>query len=704
MINLNIFYDWWRDMGRKKNSKEKIIKKINKDVSEAKRAKNKSYKKLLNDVNSAQSEWLGNSDNLIIRNSKLKGLLIGKFVGNERGVGFVEVDGRDEDIFIPASCVKNAMNGDIVAVRITEDKAEGRRAEGTITEVLQRNVKTIVGVYTKSRNFGFVVADDKKISSDIYIPKKHRGKAKTNDKVVVQIIRYPELDRKAEGRIVEILGKADDTNVDLLSILRVYDYKKEFPKDVQKEANMMPQVVLNANDRVDLRDKEIFTIDGADTKDIDDAISIERVGKNYLLGVHIADVSNYVREGSSLDKEAVKRGTSVYLIDTVIPMLPKELSNGICSLNPNEDRNALSIDILLDENANILNSKLYKSVIRSKKQMTYDNVYKIIELDEVQDGYEPFVGTLKLMKELALKLIDKRHCEGAIDFDMPEAKIILDENDKVVEIKPYEITIANRLIEQFMVLANECVAKTFCEKQLPFIYRIHEQPDVEKLQRFKVFLTNLNYSNNFSEEVKPKEIQKVVEDSKGKSEEKVVSMMALRAMQLAKYSNENLGHFGLALKNYCHFTSPIRRYPDLFIHRVISEYLAGRLDDKQKKKFARLAVKYSESSSDMEQKAEEAERDLEDIKKCEYMEEHVGEEFDGIISGVTNFGIFVELENTVEGLVHVENMRDDYYNYDELSVSMIGERTRKVYKMGDKIRVRVLGTDRVLKRIDFEIL
>ena len=695
-------------MGRKKNSKEKIIKKINKkinkDVSEAKRAKNKSYKKLLNDVNSAQSEWLGNSDNLIIRNSKLKGLLIGKFVGNERGFGFVEVDGRDEDIFIPASCVKNAMNGDIVAVRITEDKAEGRRAEGTITEVLQRNVKTIVGVYTKSRNFGFVVADDKKISSDIYIPKKHRGKAKTNDKVVVQIIRYPEVDRKAEGRIVEILGKADDTNVDLLSILRVYDYKKEFPKDVQKEANMMPQVVLNANDRVDLRDKEIFTIDGADTKDIDDAISIERVGKNYLLGVHIADVSNYVREGSSLDKEAVKRGTSVYLIDTVIPMLPKELSNGICSLNPNEDRNALSIDILLDENANILNSKLYKSVIRSKKQMTYDNVYKIIELDEVQDGYEPFVGTLKLMKELALKLIDKRHCAGAIDFDMPEAKIILDENDKVVEIKPYEITIANRLIEQFMVLANECVAKTFCEKQLPFIYRIHEQPDVEKLQRFKVFLTNLNYSNNFSEEVKPKEIQKVVEDSKGKSEEKVVSMMALRAMQLAKYSNENLGHFGLALKNYCHFTSPIRRYPDLFIHRVISEYLAGRLDDKQKKKFARLAVKYSESSSDMEQKAEEAERDLEDIKKCEYMEEHVGEEFDGIISGVTNFGIFVELENTVEGLVHVENMRDDYYNYDELSVSMIGERTRKVYKMGDKIRVRVLGTDRVLKRIDFEIL
>lgn len=466
----------------------------------------------------------------------------------------------------------------------------------------------------------------------------------------------------------------------------------------------MPQVVLNIDGRVDLREKEIFTIDGADTKDIDDAVSLEKIGNKYLLGVHIADVSHYVRDGMPLDKEAVKRGTSVYLIDTVIPMLPKELSNGICSLNPNEDRYALSVDILLDENVNILKSKVYKSVIKSKKQMTYDNVYKVIELGEIPQGYEPFVDTLKLMKELALKLIAKRHNEGAIDFDVPETKIILDENDKVLEVKPYEVTIANRLIEQFMVLANECIAQTFSEKQLPFIYRIHEQPDVEKLQRFKVFLNNLNYLDNFSEEVKPKEIQKVVEESKGKVEEKVVSMMALRAMQLAKYSNENLGHFGLALKNYCHFTSPIRRYPDLFIHRVISEYLAGRLDEKQKKKFARLAIKYSQSSSDMEQKSEEAERDLEDIKKCEYMEEHVGEEFDGIISGVTNFGVFVELENTIEGLVHVENMRDDYYNFDELSVSMIGERTKKVYKMGDKIRIKVIGTDRMLRRIDFEIV
>lgn len=633
-----------------------------------------------------------------------QGLLVGKFVGNERGFGFVEIEGRDEDIFIAPSDTKSAMHGDIVSVRVTHEKDGSRRAEGCVCDVIQRNVKTLVGVYSKSKNFGFVIPDNRKLSEDIYIPKSARGKAKNNDKVVVEIIRYPEKDKKAEGRVIEVLGNANDANVDLISILRVYGYKKEFPKDVQKEADLMPQVVRSVDNRVDLRDKEIFTIDGADTKDIDDAISLEKINNQYLLGVHIADVSNYVRDGSALDKEAVKRGTSVYLIDTVIPMLPKELSNGICSLNPNEDRYALSIDIWLDENANILKSKLYKSVICSKKKMTYDDVFRVIEKDEVPEGYEPFVDTLKLMKELALKLIEKRHAEGAIDFDVPETKILLDENDKVLDIKPYEVTIANRLIEQFMVLANECVAKTFSEKKLPFIYRVHEIPDGEKLQRFRNFLTNLNYVGMFSEEVKPKEIQAVIEQTKGKPEEKVVSMMGLRAMQLAKYHNENLGHFGLALKNYCHFTSPIRRYPDLFIHRVISEFLSGQLDDKRIKKLTKLAIKYSEISSDMEQKAEEAERDLEDIKKCEYMEEHIAEEFEGVISGVTSFGIFVELENTIEGLVHVENMRDDYYNYDEISVSLIGERTGNIYKMGDKIRIKVLGTDRVLRRIDFEVV
>lgn len=650
-------------------------------------------------------------------------ILIGKFVGNERGFGFVEIEGRAEDIFIPASSVKSAMNGDTVAVRIVEEREEKRkgerrkqkretpdrrttkrRVEGEIADIIQRNIKTVVGVYTKNRNFGFVIADEKKLSSDIYIPKKYAGEARNKDKVVVEIISYPEIGKKAEGKIIEILGRADDPNVDLISIVKAYDYKLDFPKDVQKEAQLIPQVILNTDGRVDLREKEIFTIDGADTKDIDDAISLEKHNNKYLLGVHIADVSSYVLAGSALDKEAVRRGTSVYLIDTVIPMLPKELSNGICSLNPNEDRYALSIDILLDNEANILNSKIYKSVIRSKKKMTYDDVYKVIELNQTPEGYEPFEKTLKLMKELALKLIEKRHNQGAVDFDIPESKIILDENDRVVEVKPYEITIANSLIEQFMVLANECVAKTFDEKKIPFIYRIHESPNEEKLQRFRIFLNNLNYTENFSEDVKPIEIQKVVENFKGKPEEKVVATMALRTMQLAKYSNENLGHFGLALSNYCHFTSPIRRYPDLFIHRVISEYLAGNLNDKELKKFSNLSIKYSEISSDMEQKSEEAERDLENIKKCEYMEEHIGEEFDGIVSGVTNFGVFVELDNTVEGLVHVDNMKDDYYIYDDINVSLTGERTKKTYKMGDKVKIRVLSTDKTLKRIDFEIV
>lgn len=631
-------------------------------------------------------------------------LIIGTFIGNERGFGFVEVEGQDEDIFISPSDVGASMNGDIVAVKILNEKMDGKRAEGRVVNVLKRNTKTVVGTYTKSRNFGFVVPDEKKLFADIYIPKKLAKKVKNNDKVVVEITRYPEYGKNAEGRIIETLGKATDASVDLLSILRTYDYKKVFPKPVQKEANLIPQVVLKTNGRKDLRAKEIFTIDGADTKDIDDAISLEMVDDKYLLGVHIADVSYYVREGTPLDKEASKRGTSVYLIDAVIPMLPKELSNGICSLNEGEDRNALSIDILLDKDANILESKLYKSVINSNKKMTYDDVYKVIELDEVPNGYEKFVSTLKLMKELATKLINKRSEEGAIDFAMPEAKIILDENDKVLEIKQREITIANRLIEQFMILANECVAKTFCEKKLPFIYRIHERPDSDKLQRFNVFLNNLNYTDRFGEEIQPKEIQKVLEASKGKDEEKVISMMALRTMQLAKYSNNNLGHFGLALKNYCHFTSPIRRYPDLFIHRVISMYLANSLDEKQITKYSKLAVRYSETSSEMEQKAEEAERELELMKKCEYMKEHVGETFSGIISGVTSFGMFVELENTIEGLVHVENMNDDYYVFDEYAVSLVGEHTQKVYKLGDRVEVTVLSADKLSRRIEFGLV
>lgn len=633
---------------------------------------------------------------------KKRDLQIGTFIAHEKGFGFIEIENSTNDVFVANEYVKSAMNGDIVSFRIINEAREGKRAEGKIVDILKRNVKVVVGTYQKSKNFGFVVVDDSKID-DIYISKKCAGKAKNNDKVVVQIVRYPENGKSAEGKIVEILGKADDTNVDLISILRMYDLKTNFPKAVQNEAKNIPQVIHDIEGRVDLRDKEIFTIDGNDTKDIDDAVSLSMKGKNYLLGVHIADVSTYVRENTPLDKEASKRGTSVYLIDTVIPMLPKELSNGICSLNPNVDRYALSIDIEIDKEGNIVDRKIYKSVICSKMQMTYDDVYDIVEKNKVPNGYENFIDTLKLMKELALLLIEKRSKNGAIDFELPESKILLDENDKVIEIKPRENTIANRIIEQFMIIANESIAEFFCGKNIPFIYRIHEMPDFDKVQKLKVFLNNINYVVDFKDEVEPKDLQRIVKKYKGTDEETVVSTIVLRTMKLAKYSNENIGHFGLALKDYCHFTSPIRRYPDLFIHRVISEYLNKTLDEKKKAKYSRLSIRYADSSSDTERKAEEAERELEKIKMCEYMQEHIGEEFSGVVSSLTAFGMFVELENTIEGLVHVENMTDDYYLFDETNVMMIGKNSNRTFKIGDKVKIKVISADKLLRRIDFEI-
>jgi ribonuclease R len=637
------------------------------------------------------------------KDKKQLNLVIGEFIANERGFGFVVVEGQDEDVFIPAENVNSSMNGDVVAVRILESNREGKRAEGKIVEILKRNIKVVIGTYSQIKNIGFVIVDDRRITNDIYIPKKGREKAKNNDKVVVEITKYPEPNKKAEGKIIEILGKTGDTNIDLISVLRAYNYKKKFPGEVQDEANKIPQVIDNLNGRVDLRDKVIFTIDGSDTKDIDDAVSISKKGNGYILGVHIADVSNYVKDGTLLDKEASKRGTSVYLIDTVIPMLPKELSNGICSLNPNVDRYALSVDMEIDNKGNVTNQKIYKSAIKSRIQMTYGNVYKVLEEDAKIEGYEPYVETLKTMKELALILKNKRIQRGCIDFDLPEPKIILDENDKVIDVIKREITIANKLIEEFMIIANETVAEYFFKHEIPFIYRIHEKPDDDRIQKLNIFLNNLNYKAKVKEKVNSKDLQDIVEASKGKEEEKVVSTMVLRTMKLAKYSNQNIGHFGIASEFYCHFTSPIRRYPDLFIHRVISEYLNKSLDQKKMDKYTRLSAKYSEMSSDSERVAEEAERDLDAIKKCEYISYHIGEEFEGIISSVMSFGLFVELPNTIEGLVHVENMKDDYYVFDEINVKMIGERTKKIYKIGDKVKVKVLAADKLLRRIDFQI-
>ena len=638
----------------------------------------------------------------------------GKFIYNERGFGFVETDDDDKDIFIPPNMTFGSMTGDIVRVKITTPAEENHRAEGTIVDIIERKTKVLIGTFQKSKNYGFVVPDEKAMGTDIFISKKLRHKAKNGDKVVVSIKKYPEGNMSAEGEIIEVLGKSSDTNVDLISVIKAHDYKLVFPKEVNKEANSLPQVVRDIDGRVDLRDKEIFTIDGDDTKDIDDAVSLYMDGENYILGVHIADVSTYVKSGTALDKEARKRGTSVYLIDTVIPMLPRELSNGICSLNPNEDRYALSVEMKISKSGEVLESKIFKSVIKSKIQMTYNKVYDILVNNIVAEGYEPYVETLKLMEKLALILVDKKSKMGAIDFDMPEAKIILDENDAVVDIKLREMTIANKLIEEFMILANEVVAETFNKKELPFIYRIHEKPEVDRIEKLNTMLKNLGYpeidlnvctkkgkvnGNNLALQLK-----NVMNLAKGNENEKLVSLLVLRTMQLAKYSNENIGHFGLASEYYCHFTSPIRRYPDLFIHRVISSYLANELDSKMISKYKKQAIKYAETSSEMEQEEEEAERDLYEIKKCEFMQKHVGEIYDGSISGVTSFGIFVELENTVEGLIRLENMKDDYYVYDENCMRLIGKRTNKIFKLGDKVKVKVVSANKLLRRIDFELI
>ena len=638
----------------------------------------------------------------------------GKFIYNERGFGFVETDDDDKDIFIPPNMTFGSMTGDIVRVKITTPAEENHRAEGTIVDIIERKTKVLIGTFQKSKNYGFVVPDEKAMGTDVFISKKLRHKAKNGDKVVVSIKKYPEGNMSAEGEIIEVLGKSSDTNVDLISVIRAHDYKLVFPKEVNKEANSLPQVVRDIDGRADLRDKEIFTIDGDDTKDIDDAVSLYMDGENYVLGVHIADVSTYVKSGTALDKEARKRGTSVYLIDTVIPMLPRELSNGICSLNPNEDRYALSVEMKISKSGEVLESKIFKSVIKSKIQMTYNKVYDILVNNIVAEGYEPHVETLKLMEKLALILVDKKSKMGAIDFDMPEAKIILDENDAVVDIKLREMTIANKLIEEFMILANEVVAETFNKKELPFIYRIHEKPEVDRIEKLNTMLKNLGYpeidlnacakkgevnGNNLALQLK-----NVMNLTKGNENEKLVSLLVLRTMQLAKYSNENIGHFGLASEYYCHFTSPIRRYPDLFIHRVISSYLANELDSKMISKYKKQAIKYAETSSEMEQEEEEAERDLYEIKKCEFMQKHVGETYDGSISGVTSFGIFVELENTVEGLIRLENMKDDYYVYDENCMRLIGKRTNKIFKLGDKVKVKVVSANKLLRRIDFELI
>lgn len=636
-------------------------------------------------------------------------ILQGKFIGNERGFGFVKIAEDIPDIFISKQNKKDAMNGDIVQVKVMNEK-HGNHSEGAIISVVERNTKQIVGTFQKNKNFGFVIPDDNQLGTDIFISKSNFGKAKNHQKVVVKITKYPRKEMKAEGKIVEVLGFANEAGIDMLSLIKEYNLLNEFPKPVLEEAKRISKTEIKADGRRDFRNKEIFTIDGEDAKDLDDAVCVDKNSDGtYTLGVHIADVSYYVREGSLLNVEAIKRGTSVYMLDRVLPMLPKELSNGICSLNEGQDRYAMSVIMKIDSKGKVMDSDICKSIIKVTKRMTYTDVASIIEKsnEETLNKYKNFVEHFERMKELAIILKERRLKDGYLSLDIPESKITLDKNGIAIDVRPYETTFANEIIEQFMLTANETVAERFYWLNAPFIYRVHETPDEEKIKELNKYLYNFGYKiKGKLEDIKPKAFSQILEDVKGKEEERVVSNLLLRTLKVARYEAENKGHFGISSKYYCHFTSPIRRYPDLFIHRVISKYLESdyNISEIIKEKYAYQAQKYATSSSECEQIATKAERASEDIKKAEYMESKIGEEYEGIISSITSFGMFVELENTIEGLVRLADINDDYYIYDDINKQLIGKETGKIYKLGQKVKIKVANADKQTRKIDFWLI
>ncbi|WP_183187035.1 ribonuclease R [Anoxybacteroides rupiense] len=638
-------------------------------------------------------------------------LVRGKVTGHSKGFAFVvPEDPLLDDIFIPPSELKNAMHGDTVLVRVNPH-ASGARKEGTIVRIIERGVTEIVGTYTESKNFGFVIPDDKKIVNDIFIPKHAANGAVEGHKVVVRLTTYPEGRISAEGEIIQILGHKNDPGVDILSIIYKHGLPMQFPEEVIAHANSISDTISaeDLQDRRDLRDQLIVTIDGADAKDLDDAVTVTKLENgHYKLGVHIADVSHYVTEGSPIDREANERGTSVYLVDRVIPMIPHRLSNGICSLNPKVDRLTLSCEMEINERGDIVSHEIFQSVIRTAERMTYSDVNKILvdRDEELRKKYEPLVPMFELMAELADILRTKRMNRGAIDFDFKEAKVLVDENGKPYDVILRERSVAERLIEEFMLAANETVAEHFHWMNVPFIYRVHEDPKPEKLQRFLEFITNFGYVvKGTGNQIHPRALQEILEAVRGEPEEMVVSTVMLRSMKQARYDAESLGHYGLSTEFYTHFTSPIRRYPDLIVHRLIRTYLInGKIDNQTQQKWAEQLPDIAEHASNMERRAVEAERETDDLKKTEFMEDKIGMEFDGIISSVTNFGLFVELPNTIEGLVHVSYLTDDYYRYDEHHYAMIGERTGKMYRIGDEITVRVINVNKEERIVDFEIV
>ena len=638
---------------------------------------------------------------------------IGTYRKNQKGFGFVKLEGQEEEIYISKENSYNALNGDTVAIKIISEKEADKKAEGKIVKIVRHEKDTVVGTFQKNRNFGFVVPDDKNFGTDIFISKLHWGKARNNHKVLVKIIKYPEKGKNAEGEIIEVLGGVNEAGVDMLSLIRQYELPYKFPEEVVSEAKAFGNKIneKNLEGRRDLRQDIIFTIDGEDAKDLDDAIHVEKLTNgNYRLDVHIADVSNYVREKTELDKEAYLRGTSIYMLGRVIPMLPRELSNGICSLNAGEDRFTLSCSMEITPKAKVVSSDIYKAVIRVTERMSYTDVQKILDRsdEKILKRYEKYISHFDLMAELANILKDKRRENGYLNLDIPESKIILDENGVAIDVKKYETYFANEIIEQFMLIANETVAERFYWLQAPFIYRNHEAPDLDKVKDLNKTLYNFGYKIKISKEeiIYPNEFAKILEDVKGKDEEKVVSNIILRTLRVAKYEAENKGHFGIASKYYCHFTSPIRRYPDLFIHRIISKYLETNymVNDFWVKKYEKRAEKRAENCSERERVATKVEREAEDIKKAEFMESKIGEEYEGIVSSVTNFGIFVELDNTVEGLIRYEKLGDEYFIYNEETRQAIGENSGKVYKIGDKVKIRVAYASKLMRQIDFEIL
>jgi ribonuclease R len=638
-------------------------------------------------------------------------LIRGKLTGHAKGFAFVIPDepGMD-DIFIPPNETNNAMHGDIVLARVSSTSS-GQRREGTVVRIVERGVQQVVGTYTESRHFGFVIPDDKKFASDIFIPKEASGGAVEGHKVVVKLTSYPDGRKSAEGEVVSILGHKNDPGVDILSVIHKHGLPMEFPADVLDQANETPDEIDESEiaNRRDLRDEVIVTIDGADAKDLDDAVTVTKLDNgNYKLGVHIADVSYYVEEGSPIDREAEDRATSVYLVDRVIPMIPHRLSNGICSLNPKVNRLTLSCTMEISPTGEVVEHEIFQSVIKTTERMTYHDVNLIIveKDEEVRKRYDSLVPMFEMMEDLAAILRNKRMGRGAIDFDFKESKVLVDENGHPSDVVLRERSVAERLIEEFMLVANETVAEHFHWMDVPFIYRIHEDPKEDKLRRFFEFITNFGYIvKGTANSVHPRALQEIIEEVQGKPEEMVVSTVMLRSMQKAKYYEESLGHYGLSTDYYTHFTSPIRRYPDTIVHRLIRTYLIeGKLDQSTREKWNAQLPEIAKHSSDMERRAVEAERETDELKKAEYMEDKIGVEYDGIISSVTNFGLFVELPNTIEGLVHVSYMTDDYYRYDERHYAMIGEKTGNVFRIGDEITVRVVNVNKDERSIDFEIV